>query len=84
MPEGSASYAERNFAALLDAVEHQDEHFTILRRGMPVARLAPVWRGSGAAVKALLRRHVRDEAWEKDLVAPRAALQRETGAPNCG
>ncbi len=74
MPEVSATEAARNFADLLDAIEHRGEQFTIVRRGKAVAHLEPVSRGRGGDVKALLRRHRPDKAWADDLAAVRSLL----------
>lgn len=75
MPDITATDAARNFADLLDAIEHRGEHFTIVRRGKPVAQLEPMSRGRGADVKALLRRHRPDRAWASDLDDVRALLE---------
>ena len=77
MPDVSATDAARNFAALLDAIEHRGEHFTIVRRGRAIAYLEPVSRGRGADVKALLRRHRSDSTWADDLAALRGLLEVE-------
>ena len=77
MPDVSATDAARNFADLLDAIEHRGEHFTIVRRGRAIAHLEPVSRGRGADMKALLRRHRPDKAWADDLVALRGLLELE-------
>ena len=39
MTEVNATSAARNFAELLDAVEHRGERFTIVRRGKVIAQL---------------------------------------------
>ena len=52
----TATDAARNFADLLDAIEHRHERYTIMRRGRAVAQLEPVSRGRGADLKALLGR----------------------------
>jgi antitoxin (DNA-binding transcriptional repressor) of toxin-antitoxin stability system len=57
MPEVTATDAARNFADLLDAIEHRGEHFTIVRRGKAVASLEPTSQGRGSDVKAALMRH---------------------------
>lgn len=75
MSEISATEAARNFADLLDAIEHRGQRFTIVRRGRPVAHLGPVARGSGADVKGLLRRHAPDEDWADDLAAVRELVE---------
>lgn len=71
MTEINATSAARNFAELLDAVEHRGERFTIVRRGKVVAQLEPVTIGQGADVKAFLRRRKPDKAWLEDLTATR-------------
>ena len=77
MTEVSATDAARNFSDILDAVEHQGEHFTILRRGKVVAQLDPVSTGRGADVKALLRRHRRDPEFTTDIASVRELLEIE-------
>ena len=77
MTEVSATDAARNFSDILDAVEHQGEHFTILRRGKVVAQLAPVSTGRGEDVKALLRRHRRDPEFTTDIASVRELLEIE-------
>lgn len=74
MTEISATEASRQFADLLDAVEHRGESFTIIRRGRAVACLEPAQRASGGAVKRLLRSHRVDAAWQAELAALRSAL----------
>jgi len=75
MPDVTATDAARNFADLLDAVEHRGEQFTIVRRGKAIANLEPLVRGRGADVKALVRRHQPDPVWSKDLEEVRALLE---------
>ena len=77
MPDVSATDAARNFADLLDAIEHRNERFTIVRRGKAVAQLEPMPIGIGAEVKALLNRHRPDAAWTSDLGEIRALLEVE-------
>lgn len=67
MSEVSATDASRRFADLLDGVEFRSEHYTIVRRGRVVARLVPAHHGSGAATKALLRRHHIDTEWSGEI-----------------
>lgn len=74
MPDVTATEAARNFAALLDAIEHRHERFTIMRRGRAVAQLEPVSRGRGADLKELLRRHEPDPDWVTDLAEVRDLL----------
>jgi antitoxin (DNA-binding transcriptional repressor) of toxin-antitoxin stability system len=75
MPDVTATDAARNFADLLDAIEHRGEHFTIVRRGKAIAHLEPMHRGRGADVKALLRRHRPDADWALDLDKVRQLLE---------
>lgn len=74
MPDISATDAARNFADLLDAVEHRGERFTIVRRGKTIASLAPTKGGHGAEVKEMLRRHRPDDGWARDLSALRSVV----------
>jgi prevent-host-death family protein len=67
MPEISATDAARNFADLLDAVEHRHEHYTVVRRGRVVAHISPTLVGRGADLKELLRRARRDASWAREL-----------------
>ena len=77
MPDVTATDAARNFADLLDAIEHRGEHFTIVRRGKAIAHLEPMNRGRGADVKALLHRHRLDPDWARDLDSVRQLLEVE-------
>jgi antitoxin (DNA-binding transcriptional repressor) of toxin-antitoxin stability system len=77
MPHVTATDAARNFADLLDAVEHRGEHFTIVRRGRVVAHLEPMHLGAGSDVKSLLRQHRPDPAWAGDLRSVREVLEVE-------
>ena len=77
MPDVSATDAARNFADLLDAIEHRGEQFTIVRRGKAIAHLEPMNQGRGADVKALLSRHRPDRDWASDLDEVRALLEVE-------
>jgi antitoxin (DNA-binding transcriptional repressor) of toxin-antitoxin stability system len=77
MPDVSATDAARNFADLLDAIEHRGEHFTIVRRGKAIAHLEPMNRGLGVDVKALLRRHRPDAAWARQVDEVRSLLEIE-------
>jgi prevent-host-death family protein len=74
MPEVTATDAARHFSDLLDAVEHRGEHYTVVRRGRPIARLQPVPHGAGADVKEALRRHRPDRRWATDLTAVREVI----------
>ena len=80
MPDVSATDAARNFADLLDAIEHRNERFTIVRRGRAVAQLEPVSTGRGADVKALLRSSSPDADWQGDLRDLRGLLSIEERA----
>lgn len=71
--EVTATEAARNFASLLDGVEHRREAYTIVRRGRTIARVHPVDPVSGSDLKALLRRRRPDPAWSADLAATRSA-----------
>jgi antitoxin (DNA-binding transcriptional repressor) of toxin-antitoxin stability system len=75
MSEVTATDAARNFAEILDAIEHRGEHFTIVRRGKAIALLEPIGRGRGADVKELLREHRPDSRWADDLDAVRGLLE---------
>ncbi|MHB8467438.1 MAG: type II toxin-antitoxin system Phd/YefM family antitoxin [Acidimicrobiales bacterium] len=75
MPDVTATDAARNFADILDGVEHRGEHYTIVRRGRVIAHLDPVSRGRGADIKALLGRHRVDTAWADDLSSVRALVE---------
>jgi prevent-host-death family protein len=75
--EVSSTDAARNFADLLDAVEHRGERFTIVRRGRAIAHLEPVRGGTGGAVKDVLRRHGADASWTEELVALRQLVEVE-------
>jgi antitoxin (DNA-binding transcriptional repressor) of toxin-antitoxin stability system len=75
VPDVTATDAARNFADLLDAIEHRGEHFTIVRRGKAIAHLEPMNRGRGADAKALLQRHRPDPEWARDLDSVRQLLE---------
>ena len=75
MSESTATDAARNFADLLDSIEHRGEHFTIIRRGKAVAHLEPMGRGRGADVKSALRRHRVDRLWSRDLESVRDLVE---------
>lgn len=75
MAEISATDAARNFADLLDAIEHRGEHFTIIRRGKAIAHLEPARTGIGEDVKDLLRHHRPDPDWVEDLADSRRLVQ---------
>ncbi len=75
MTEVTATDAARNFADLLDAIEHRGEHFTIVRRGKAIAHLEPMKGGRGSEAKALLRRNRPDRSWAGDLQEVRGLLE---------
>jgi hypothetical protein len=62
---------------MLDGVEHRGERYTIVRRGRVIAQLEPAVVASGAAAKALLRRHRADPTWREELEAVRKGLSTE-------
>jgi prevent-host-death family protein len=74
--EISATNAARNFAELLDAVEHKGERITIVRRGRAIANIEPVAKGLGSDVKSILKKHPVDTHWlasfheTRDLAVP--------------
>ena len=67
MTEISATDASKGFADMLDAVEHHGETFTVVRRGRPIATVAPARRSTLAQLRSFLAEHRPDDAWEKDL-----------------
>jgi prevent-host-death family protein len=77
--EISATNAARNFAELLDAVEHKGERITIVRRGRAVAHIEPVAKGLGSDVKAVLKRHPVDSEWMASLRETRDLVVTEEG-----
>ena len=74
MKEVTATEAARGFSALLTSVEQDGETFYITRGGRVIARVEPAAGASGAALKALLRKHRPDVAWSDDLHAVRDLL----------
>jgi prevent-host-death family protein len=62
----TATHAARNFASLLDAVEH-GETVVITRDGVPVGRLAPERRTAADRLKTALREHPADGSFADDL-----------------
>src|SRR5947209_15803452 len=55
MAEISATEASKRFADMLDAVEHRGETFTIVRRGRPIATVAPASHTTLAELREFLR-----------------------------
>jgi len=76
--EVSATDASKRFADMLDAVEHRGETFTIVRRGRPIATVAPARRTSLAGLREFLHAHPPDAEWESDLADVRSFVG---GAP---
>jgi len=70
----TATQAARNFASLLDSVEH-GETVIITRDGVPVGRLAPERRTSADRLKDALREHPADEGFVDDLEAAHTSLR---------
>jgi prevent-host-death family protein len=70
----TATHAARNFANLLDAVEH-GETVVVTRDGVPVGRLTPERRTSAERLKTALREHPADARFADDLVAVHADLR---------
>src|SRR5487761_1434740 len=69
----TATQAARNFANLLDAVEH-GETVVVTRDGVPVGRLTPERRTSADRLKAVLRDQPADPGFADDLLAAHADL----------
>jgi prevent-host-death family protein len=70
----TATQAARNFAGLLDAVEH-GESVVITRDGATVGRFVPERQTTADRLKAALRDHPPDPAFADDLEAARADLR---------
>jgi prevent-host-death family protein len=70
----TATQAARNFANILDQVEH-GETIVITRDGVPVGRLTPERRTSAERLKAALRDNPADEGFADDLEAAHAGLR---------
>jgi antitoxin (DNA-binding transcriptional repressor) of toxin-antitoxin stability system len=70
--------ASRNFARVLDDVEHRGASYVVERRGRAVAEIRPSRRGGAVAdLRAVLREPAPDPDWIADLravVAARKAL----------
>ena len=75
MPDISATEAARRFSEVLESVEHEGRHYTIIRRGKAVAYLEPVPRGVGSDVMAMLLKHGADQSWAKELTELRALIE---------
>lgn len=70
----TATQAARNFAKLLDAVEH-GETVVVTREGMPVGRLTSERRTSADQLKDALREHPADDRFADDLDDAHAELR---------
>ena len=70
----TATQAARNFASILDQVEH-GETVVITRDGVPVGRLTPERRTSAERLKAALRDNPADKEFADDLEAVHADLR---------
>jgi prevent-host-death family protein len=70
----TATQAARNFAGLLDAVEH-GEAIVITRDGVPVGRFVPERQTSADRLKAALRDNAVDPGFADDLESARADLR---------
>jgi len=70
----TATEAARQFADLLDQVEHSGETFVVERRGRPVASISPAAVATGRALTDLLAKHPADDSWAAELAELRAGL----------
>lgn len=70
----TATQAARNFANLLDAVEH-GETVVVTRDGRPVGRFMPERHTSADRLKAALREHPPDPAFADDMASARTQLR---------
>ncbi len=77
MPDVTATDAARRFSDLLDAVEHNGEHFTVIRHGRAIAHIEPVRTGGGADLKQVMKQHRPDKAWAAQLHEVRDLLEVE-------
>jgi prevent-host-death family protein len=74
MKSMTATQAARNFASLLDAVEH-GEAVVITRDGVTVGRFVPERRTTADRLKDALRKHPADPAFADDIEAAQAELR---------
>lgn len=79
----TATHAARNFARLLDAVEH-GETVVVTRDGVPVSRLVPERSTAADRLKAALREHPADGGFADDLSAVHADLRAALSDEVCG
>lgn len=70
----TATQAARNFAGLLDAVEH-GEAVVITRDGVTVGRFVPERRTTADRLKDALRDHAPDSSFADDLETVRAEMR---------
>jgi prevent-host-death family protein len=70
----TATHAARNFATILDAVEH-GETVVVTRDGVPVGRFIPERSISADRLRAALREHPADAGFADDLAAAHADLR---------
>lgn len=70
----TATQAARNFASVLDAVEH-GEIVVITRDGIPVGRLSPERLTTADRLKAALLEHPADSGFADDLASVNADLR---------
>lgn len=70
----TATQAARNFASLLDSVEH-GETVVVTRDGVPVGRLTPERRTSADRLKAALEENPADAGFADDLSAAHSDLR---------
>ncbi|WP_239308639.1 MULTISPECIES: type II toxin-antitoxin system Phd/YefM family antitoxin [unclassified Frankia] len=70
----TATQAARNFASVLDAVEH-GQVVVITRDGVTVGRFVPERRTTADRLKDALREHAPDPAFADDLEAVRADVR---------
>ncbi|WP_239396538.1 type II toxin-antitoxin system Phd/YefM family antitoxin [Frankia sp. CiP3] len=74
MKSMTATQAARNFASVLDAVEH-GQVVVITRDGVTVGRFVPERRTTADRLKDALREHTPDPAFADDLEAIRADVR---------
>ena len=70
----TATQAARNFAGLLDAVEH-GEAVVITRDGVAVGRFVPERRTTADRLKDAIRDHAPDPGFADDVEAARAEMR---------
>jgi prevent-host-death family protein len=67
MTEISATEASKRFSDLLDAVEHRDETFTVVRHGRAIATIATARPATLGELREFLTANPPDPDWEHDL-----------------